>query len=535
MLRDGLVVGAPDIAPTKKQLQARKAQQALSTTPRGQDPAALVIEKKEDDRQSSKPDKSAYDAEQDALRKQIDALQLKQTEVKNKISSVSGRGPNQERKQALRQELDQLRAEQARLKGGRGKTLDQVKTMQDNVGKKIKDLQAAKGKAPFKSVAEVDHQIKNLERQVESGTMKLVDEKKALAEISNLKKQRKTVESFGEQQAAIDAEKKKIDEIRASLDDPEAKAISDKFNATRAELDKINKAQDEASKGRDALYDERNAISKELDALFAKKKESVAAFRAANDKYYQKMNEDRAKRLERQRAERAAVEESKRNEVNQRLLEEARAPAFEREIEDCRTLISALQKRIGVAPTHESNGNNSGLVLSKSIAGVPELEVRKVDTEAPKGAVALKKKGEQEEESWGGFGGSKKSKKGGNNKKQQQQNGAAAGADEATEAKKDESLNLPFTTLSALLTLAIAAPLTASDIPRAIDQLELKLKYFRDNQDRVTKEKIAAAEKRIADAEAKTQSNGSSAQPQKEEESDGDATANADAAVAEQA
>ncbi|KAK4050344.1 multicopy suppressor of BFA (Brefeldin A) [Microbotryomycetes sp. JL221] len=493
-----VVVGAPDVAPTKKQLAARKAQQALSST-RGQDPAALVIDKKDEDKSSGKPDKNAYDAEQDALRKQIDALQLKQTDIKNKIASVSGRGPNHERKQALRQELDSLRAEQARLKGGRGKTLDQVKTMQDNVGRKIKDLQAAKAKAPYKSVAEVDNQIKNLERQVESGQMKLVDEKKALAEISNLKKQRKTVESFGEQQATIDAEKKQIDEIRASLDDPEAKAISDKFNATRAELDKINKAQDEASKGRDALFDERNAISKELDGLFAKKKESVAAFRAANDKYYQKMNEDRAKRLERQKSERLAAEESKRNEINQRLLEEARAPAFEREIEDCRTLISALQKRIGVAPTHDTNG--SSLYDRKTIAGVPQLEPRKIDTEAPKGAVALKKKGEQEEEAWGGFGG-KKSKKGGNKK-------TVADDAAATESKKEDTLNLPFSTLSALLTLGIAAPLTMSDVPRAIDQLEIKLKYFQDNQDRVTKEKISAAEKRIADAEAKAHSNGS--------------------------
>lgn len=50
-----------------------------------------------------------------------------------------------------------------------------------------------------------------------------------------------------------------MDEIRAGLDDPEAKAISDKFNAARAELDQINKAHDEASKGRDGLFEERNA------------------------------------------------------------------------------------------------------------------------------------------------------------------------------------------------------------------------------------------------------------------------------------
>lgn len=88
--------------------------------------------------------------------------------------------------------------------------------------------------------------------------MKLVDEKKALNEISTLKKTRKAVESFSTQQALIDADKAKIDEIRAGLDDPEARALSDKFTAAKAELDAIHKVNDESSKGRDTLYEERN-------------------------------------------------------------------------------------------------------------------------------------------------------------------------------------------------------------------------------------------------------------------------------------
>ena len=40
------------------------------------------------------------------------------------------------------------------------------------------------------------------------------------------------------------------------------------------------------------------------------------------------MNEDRARRIEKQKAERAAYEETKRSEVNERLLEEASAPAY---------------------------------------------------------------------------------------------------------------------------------------------------------------------------------------------------------------
>lgn len=89
--------------------------------------------------------------------------------------------------------------------------------------------------------------------------MKLVDEKKALNEISALRKSRKLVESFETQQQAIDADKAKVDEVRKELDDPEQKAASSKFDELRKELDEINRRMDEVSKGRDGLFEERNA------------------------------------------------------------------------------------------------------------------------------------------------------------------------------------------------------------------------------------------------------------------------------------
>ncbi|GAA5920936.1 hypothetical protein JCM1841_003631 [Sporobolomyces salmonicolor] len=451
----------------------------------------------DDTHQSGRPDKASYDTEQDDLRRQIDALQAKSNDIKNKIAASSNKGsPHHERKLALRKELDALRAEQAGLKGGRAKTLEQVKALQENLNKKIKDLQAAKAKAPFKTVQDVEDQIKFLDRQVESGTMKLVDEKKALQEISSLKKSRKVVESFATQQAAIDADKKKVDEVRAQLDDPEQKAASAKMAELRKELDEINKKMDEQSKARDGLFEERNAISKQLDDLFTKKKASAQAFRESNNKYYEKLNAERAKREERRRTERREAEEAKRAEINQRLLEEAQAPAFEREIEDCRTLILFFQQRLGLAPPAGSAPSN-GLFARAEVAGVPKLELRKVESELPKGAVPLKKKGEQEEESWGGFGG-KKGKKGGNKK------GAAAtaadgnGEGDAPAPVADETLHLPFGTLSALMALGITAPLTTKEAPQTIENLERKKQYFVDNQDRVTKERVAAVEKKIA-------------------------------------
>lgn len=48
---------------------------------------------------------------------------------------------------------------------------------------KIKEQNTAKGKIPYKTVEELDDRIKQLDADVESGKLKLVDERKSLAEI----------------------------------------------------------------------------------------------------------------------------------------------------------------------------------------------------------------------------------------------------------------------------------------------------------------------------------------------------------------
>ena len=55
--------------------------------------------------------------------------------------------------------MDALRGEQGNFKANRSKTLDEMKRLQDNVGKKIKDAQAQRGKMAFKNVGEIDSRI----------------------------------------------------------------------------------------------------------------------------------------------------------------------------------------------------------------------------------------------------------------------------------------------------------------------------------------------------------------------------------------
>ena len=356
---------------------------------------------------------------------------------------------------------------------------------------KTKDLQAARGKTPFRTVAEVDAHIKyaipattfqlkslmfssrNLDKQVESGSMKLADEKRALQEISQSKRTRKVVEGFQAAQESIDGDRSTADELRQQLDDPESKAISDRYDKIKAELDELKKESDEAYAGRTKLFEERDELQAQITTLFNEKRASAQQFRDANDHYWAKVNEDRARRAEKARAQRAAEEAQKRLEHAQRLREEASLPAYQAEIEDCQTLVDALSGK-----SSDTVVLSSSLPVRGEVVGVPKLELRQVEA-ATDGLVAHKKKGEEETYFVG------KGKRGKKDKTPK------------IAHETDPLKNLPIGTITALSKLAIPLPTAAGDIPRVIEDLKTKKAWYEANQASVTAENIAKAEAQI--------------------------------------
>ncbi|KAJ3510988.1 hypothetical protein NLJ89_g4362 [Agrocybe chaxingu] len=437
-----------------------------------------------------KPDKRAYDAEQLKIKTEIDILQVKLATVRDKIALATKSGPGNDRRNALRSELDGIREQQSFNKNSRGKIVDQIKSLQDGIQKKIKDLQAAKSKIPFKTAADVDAHIKNLEKQVESGSMKLADEKRALQEISSAKRSRKTVENFQAEQDTIEADRKRIDELRAELDDPVSKAASERYDTIKAELDELKKESDEAYASRNKLFEERDNIQNQLKSLFDDKRESVNRYREANDRYWTKVNEDRARRAEKLRAQRAAEEAQKKRDVAERLLEEAQVPAFQAQIEDCQTLIDYFSGKNTGNVTYKS----APLAVKAEVAGVPKLDIRKVE-DAPEGVVVRKKKGEEEDAYFVGGKSKAKGKKG--------SKASTAAQDGSTSTSV---LNVPLPTLAALLALSIPPPASGADTPRVIEDLGTKKAWFEANQARQTAENIAKAQAEIQRLNAKDES-----------------------------
>ncbi|KZT74413.1 hypothetical protein DAEQUDRAFT_761273 [Daedalea quercina L-15889] len=432
-----------------------------------------------------KPDKGTYEKEQEQIKAQIDALQVKVSAVRDRINQATKPGGSNDKRNALRAELDGIRDQQSMSKASRAKVFDQLKAIQDGVQKKVKDLNAAKAKAPFKTAGEVDDRIKQLERQVESGNLKLGDEKRALAEISQLKRSRRIVEGFQAEQESIEVDRARADELRKQLDDPEAKAASERYDVLKAELDELKKEGDELAANRNKLFDERNNLSSELDVLYNRKRESAQRFRDANDKYFTKMNEERARRAERARAQRAAEEEAKKKELAEQIREEAEAPAFQAQIEDCQTLVDYFSGKTSAPSLSEKE--------DKSVAGVPKLELRKVEAAPAEGMVVRKKKGEDADNYFVA-----KPRKGQKVQKGTVKPAPAESNNSTSDASSSQSqLHVPLPTLSALLSLSITPPTSTADVPRIVEDLKAKKAWFLGNQARVTAENKQKAEVRI--------------------------------------
>ncbi|KAF2477843.1 uncharacterized protein BDR25DRAFT_275312 [Lindgomyces ingoldianus] len=419
-----------------------------------------------------KPDEETYKEELAKAEKEHAAAQQKFNAVKAKFDLARPNNkdsPNAKRQQELKSELGAIRQTQQGNKSSRNAVHEKIKKLDEQLKSRMNELKTARGRVNFKSVEDVDREISRLQKQVDTGTMKLVDEKKALSEISSLNKARKNFSGFDAQQKAIDDLKNQISEQKKQLDDPEQKALNEKYTALQKELDGLKGEQDEAFKNMKALRDQ-------TDKARAEQQEKFSAMKQLKDAYYQQKRafadyEYQAKqaRREKHRQERLEWEASKRRETANKRLEEASAPAYHDEILTAEGLIRFFDP--SALPAKEMTGP------SKFAASAQ----RTVDNSGLKGMKVMKK---DDEEDYFVGGGGKKGKKG-------KKGGAAPSA------PAEGKFNLSIGVIEELAKVSVDAPSSQADVPSVVEKLQAKLKHWREDQDRKTKENIAKAQKEI--------------------------------------
>jgi len=301
----------------------------------------------------------------------------------------------------------------------------------------------------------------------------LLTKKKALSDISALNRHKKGFTGFAQQQKAIDDIKGQISEVKKSGDNPEMKALNDRYDEIQKQLNDMKKDTDEAFKNLNSLRDERTKAHADQQEKWKAVREIQDNYHQARRAYRDHENKVRAERREKMAAEKAAYESGKRKEVAQRKLEEASAPAYGEEIITAENLIRHFDPS-AVGPKEESGPSKFAAVASRT-----------VKDEGFKGARVMKKKDDDEAY----FVGAGKKKK-----------GKTAPAAAATTTK----FNLSVDVIESLARIGIDPPVSQSHVPIVITKLKEKIDFWKGDQDRKTKENIAKAQKEIEKLESES-------------------------------
>lgn len=353
--------------------------------------------------------------------------------------------------------MNEIRQTQQGFKTSRNAVHDKLKRLDEQIKSRVAELKASKGKIQYKNTDEIDREIARLQKGVDSGTMKLVDEKKALSDISSLNKARKNFSGFDAQQKAIDDLKAQYTEQKKLLDDPEQKAISQKYNELQSELDGLKKEQDEA-------FTNLKGLRENTDKARAEQQEKWQALKDFKDTYYQQKRafadydyQARKARQERKRQEQIEWQANKRKETAAKRLEEASAPAYQDEILACEGLIRHFDP--SALPAKETTSTSKFAASAQRTVGESEFK-----------GTRISKKDNDEESYFVGTGG-KKGKKG-----------------KKAPAAAESKFNLNIGIIEELAKVGVDAPSSQADVPGTVEKLKEKLTHWKSDQDRKTKE-----------------------------------------------
>lgn len=349
---------------------------------------------------------------------------------------------------------------------GRNQIFEQIKKLDEQLKSRIAEQKAARSRVGYKNVDEIDREIDRLDKQVNGGLMKIVDERKTLDVISNLRKQRKSFAGFDESQKSIDDLKAKIKALRESLEDPKAKALDERIVKAQAEFNAIKAEQDEA-------YQNTNVLKERRDKLYAEQQEKYLAVKKIKDDHYNAKKSCQAyefevwrRAKERQKAEREAFERERRRERAEKLLAEARDPAYLDEIRRAESLLRYLDpsSTITAAP-----------LLPPS--GLSAAAQRTVDASDIKGTRVVRK--DEREDSYFMGTGAKKGKKG---------RKTAVGAPASTIAPG--KFSLPPSLVEDCNIMGIDPPMGTAEVPSVIEKVKGKLAHWKGDQ-RAQTEKVS--------------------------------------------
>jgi hypothetical protein len=313
----------------------------------------------------------------------------------------------------------------------------------------------------FKSTAEIDGRIHDIESTLESGRFTLSEERQMLQEVTKLRKMRKALENMdGTSGNDVASLRLRLDQIKLRQGDAEARitAKKEEINAVNAQIDALNGIRAVEQAKRADSKTEIEGLRKELDAEYAKKKAAWDEYllaKAAKEAAYHRMV---AKKEEQARVN---LIEDEIDELERKLGRLTSESVIDKKWNECTNLINFF---LPFAPhVLESESGTTTASTAKNIRKVDQIDLSKVQV--------LKK----EDECY--FVSSKASKK-------QQKKSAASDSAVASEAPAADLTKLPFHIIAALTDMTLPIPKSVeNDLPDLLRTIQSRRNDLQEHRE----------------------------------------------------
>lgn len=414
-----------------------------------------------------KPDRAQFLEAFNFLRADLEVARAKLAKSDQDISSQKSSSPSSPEEAKLREEHSEVLKERNLLRDAERKVNAEAEKIEASVKRKLEEIQALRPKNGPRTAKELDARIQQLESSVDSGSLPIVEEQKALREVSALKKQRASFGKAEKVQAEIDEVRAKSAELRKTVD----QAALKKVLARKAELEKQLDAFKESHQARRAklntAHDARREAQAEVREINRKMTEMRKDFDKKMDEFSAKLKARKQQREEEEKESKVQLAKQKKISEAAAKLDAAREPAFARQIEQAKSLLAFFDPRAVEKdePTAQAAGSLSKSGKKSSVASALKGPA------APKGQTIAPQQIQQQPPS-------RKSQK----LKQKEVSGPT-------------KMQFDWAIVDAFSTLNIALPTSTDDLEATKEKIREKIAYYSEHNERVTKEKVERAEK----------------------------------------
>lgn len=429
-------------------------------------------------RQFKRPDASVRDKKLDPLNGQLKKIDQELALIKQQIDNTDFSKDGKSAKETLQGELKEIIKTQSDLKSKRQQIHDQIKFLDGQIKRKTTQISELVGKnKKFQSSAQIKQRLAEIDDEIASGDLSLVEERLRVKEMQSLHKLTKDFQLVEPIRKTIEEDKAEIDTLKQELNGLNPKDVAGKFETVQGQINELNSKNQVVYDKRKQLIAKRSALYNKRDEIYAQIRKIRGDFDNEFKAFKKKLDDERLRREEDEKLTKLLEEKEEKVTKLREKLVHAKQPAFTFEIESIENILTTLD------PTYVKPVKNVLEIPDKTSTQAPTT-TKTVDSE---GLVPIVKEKE------GYFFGSAASKSKKHKKK----------------AQTSTKFSLEPSVIALLAELDIRVPLSKDDVPATVEQLNAKHEELVSQQPEATEKNIAEAEEQLKklelDYEAKEQ------------------------------